>query len=203
MRFGLEMVKMDRGGHEEAERRFTDVLKELEELDGLVEEIMVFSRYDVGMAQITKTDVGIARTIARQVDRLAPLHPGVEISVEPAEPGPQSEVQLDARSFERVLQNLLGNAVRYARSKVAVRWEIDGGSLIVRVSDDGPGIPSDQRRRVFEPFVRLDESRSRASGGAGLGLAIVMRIVKANDGEVTVEDSSRGGAELVTRWPIG
>jgi signal transduction histidine kinase len=74
---------------------------------------------------------------------------------------------------------------------------------VVRVEDDGPGIPSEQRERVFDRFVRLDESRQRRSGGSGLGLAIVRELVSAHGGTVTAGASDLGGARFEVRLPRG
>lgn len=72
----------------------------------------------------------------------------------------------------------------------------------VCIDDDGPGIPAEDRKRIFEPFTRLDTSRARAFGGHGLGLAIVKRIMEWHQGEVHVEDSPLGGARFCLSWPV-
>jgi signal transduction histidine kinase len=82
---------------------------------------------------------------------------------------------------------------------VAVTVEEHGDVVELSVEDDGPGIPEDQRDRVFERFVRLDEARARDAGGSGLGLAIVQEIVRAHGGSVTVSPSARGGARFVVQ----
>ncbi|SUH15790.1 sensor protein RstB [Salmonella enterica subsp. enterica] len=86
---------------------------------------------------------------------------------------------LDMRLMSRVLDNLLNNALRYSRTTVQVSLLLDGSQATLIVEDDGPGIEADARERVFEPFVRLDPSRDRATGGCGLGLAIVHSIALA------------------------
>ena len=80
-------------------------------------------------------------------------------------------------------------------------WEELPGGTRITVDDDGPGIPPDQREQIFEPFARVDESRDRESGGAGLGLAIVRRIVVGHGGEVRAASSPSGGARFVIEWP--
>jgi two-component system, OmpR family, sensor histidine kinase RstB len=201
IRFNLEMADMEPGSAD-SKRRQNEVAGELTELDGLVGELLTFSRYDAGAVKLSPARVEIEDMIRRQIDRIAPLHPNVKIVTSTGEEGDTEEAVLDPKSFDRVLHNLLVNAARYAKSEVRVNWAVDDGVLTVRVIDDGPGIPVEQRRRVFDPFVRLDQSRSRASGGAGLGLAIVLRIMKTNRGEVHVEESSSGGVLVVTCWPI-
>ncbi|MNC08804.1 Sensor protein RstB [compost metagenome] len=79
---------------------------------------------------------------------------------------------------------------------------LDADTAILQVEDDGPGIPAEERERVFEPFVRLDPSRDRATGGCGLGLAIVHSVATAMEGSVVVDSGSLGGARFRFSWPI-
>jgi signal transduction histidine kinase len=109
----------------------------------------------------------------------------------------------DERVLTGVVQNLVDNAVRHARSRVAVALAEDGALAVLTVDDDGDGIAASDRDRVFERFVRLDAARSRDAGGAGLGLAIVQEAVRAHGGTITVTDSPLGGARFVVRIALG
>ena len=108
----------------------------------------------------------------------------------------------DLAGLERMVRNLVDNAVRHADGEVdlSVR-EVDGFALIA-VDDDGEGVPPADRERVFDRFVRLDEARSRDGGGAGLGLAIVRAVVDAHGGEVSIGEGVLGGAYVEVRLPI-
>ena len=99
--------------------------------------------------------------------------------------------------LERVVRNLLDNAVRHARSAVAVSLSDRDGTAELAVQDDGPGIPAADRATVFERFTRLDEARHRDAGGIGLGLAIVRDVVAAHHGTVTIEDAGPGARVVV------
>jgi signal transduction histidine kinase len=115
----------------------------------------------------------------------------------------------------RVVTHLLDNAARHAEQQVVVSLDTltadakaqdedrsdNDGIVRLTVDDDGPGIPTDQRQRVFERFVRLDEARQRDSGGAGLGLAVVAGVVAAAGGRVSADDSDLGGARFVVELP--
>ncbi len=109
----------------------------------------------------------------------------------------------DERVLAGVVRNLVDNAVRHARSRVAVALVAQDGTAVLTVDDDGAGVPEDARERVFERFVRLDEARSRDAGGAGLGLAIVRDAVRAHGGHVSVTVSPLGGARFVVRMALG
>jgi signal transduction histidine kinase len=106
----------------------------------------------------------------------------------------------DREQLRRVVRNLADNAERHADKTVAFSVQESRGWVELVVADDGPGIPPDQRERVFERFARLDTSRNRAAGGTGLGLAIVGEVVTAHGGTVAVADSP-GGARMVVRLP--
>ncbi|MEH6418687.1 ATP-binding protein [Pseudomonas sp. CGJS7] len=114
---------------------------------------------------------------------------------------PSLEVDVEPRTLRRAFSNLMRNAVRYADHTIRVGAEIDGEDWLLVVEDDGVGIPAEDRRRVFEPFYRLDRSRDRATGGFGLGLSIVRQVVERHGGAVHVEASALGGARFVARLP--
>jgi signal transduction histidine kinase len=103
----------------------------------------------------------------------------------------------------RVVRNLLDNAVRHTKTQVVLALQISGPEVVLTVGDDGPGIPVDDRERVFDRFVRLDGDRGRARGGAGLGLAIVKRIVEQHGGHVRATGRASGlpGAQFEVRLP--
>ena len=124
-------------------------------------------------------------------------------------------IMADAGELRRAIGNLVANAVRYAASRVELDAVVDHGSALLTVSDDGPGIPEEDRERVFERFTRLDGARSRDSGGSGLGLAIVRELVTRAGGtialtsgpppwslraEIRLPDRDHDHAERVADW---
>jgi len=112
-------------------------------------------------------------------------------------------IEAEERYLHRVVQNLVGNAVRHANTRVRLSGGIEGNWAWVGVEDDGPGIPEKDRARIFEPFSRLDDSRTRASGGYGLGLSIVQRIAFWHGGSVEVSQSPElKGARFIFKWPV-
>ena len=103
--------------------------------------------------------------------------------------------------LERVIRNLCDNAARHATGRITLASGERGGTALVSVADDGPGIPEHERSRVFERFARLDESRHAASGGTGLGLAITLDIVQRHGGSITVEEPENGGVNFIVCLP--
>jgi signal transduction histidine kinase len=101
----------------------------------------------------------------------------------------------------RVVRNLLDNACRHARSRVAVSLQSHDTTVELMVDDDGPGIAPADRERVFERFTRLDDGRARDAGGLGIGLAIVKATVEQHGGTITIDDASLGGARFIVTLP--
>jgi two-component system, OmpR family, sensor histidine kinase RstB len=197
LRFGAEMLDMTEDPVER-ERRRLELEGDLEELEAMVQELLLYSRYESGQAPLDPQRVPIRTSLERLVGKLPPGAPTVELA---GSEGTPDEVLADSRAFNRALRNLLANAARHAATAVRVSWRAEGEALIIAVEDDGPGVPEGDRERVFEPFARLDAARERSAGGVGLGLAIVQRILLAHGGTVTVADGALGGARFETRWP--
>jgi signal transduction histidine kinase len=109
-------------------------------------------------------------------------------------------VPMSRTALDRVVVNLVENAVRYARTRVEVAVTTAPQAVELSVTDDGPGVPAADQERVFERFTRLDDARSRDEGGSGLGLAIVRELVRACGGDVRLEDASPG-LRAVVRLP--
>jgi signal transduction histidine kinase len=104
-------------------------------------------------------------------------------------------------ALARVTRNLLDNAVRHAAGRVHVGLHHTDGWAELTVDDDGPGIPAEAEQRIFDRFARLDESRDRATGGVGLGLAVVRAVVEHHGGTVSYARSPLGGARFAVRLP--
>lgn len=198
IRFGLEMVA-DSADPAARAAQVAAIDRDIDELDTLIDEILTYARLEEGAPLMQFDSVDLPALAQRIRAELATLAGSVEIRIEaPAE----LVVQGNERYLHRVLQNLVTNAIRYARGQVLVRCLEAGGEVELVVEDDGPGIPAADRERVFQPFARLDNSRHRASGGYGLGLSIVQRIGEWHGGRVWVDASpALGGAAFHLRWP--
>ncbi len=175
------------------------IREDLTELDELVEELLLFIRAGEKALHLDRESVDALDEITRVVGRAHELRP--EISVQVEAPGlEEAAILVDPKAFRRAIQNLLANAVKVARGRVTIRISREDHTLSISICDDGLGIPQEDRKRIFEPFTRLDHSRNRDSGGSGLGLAIVRRIVDAHQGTITIESAEEGGAQFITTW---
>ncbi|MEU2574112.1 ATP-binding protein [Streptomyces anulatus] len=159
-------------------------------LQVLAADLLLLARLDAGEKPGSAT-VELGALVREEVsqrtgDRIA-------VSVEVPQGG-AFEVNGSRGQLSRVIGNLLDNAQRHAEGSVAVSVAADGRGVRVEVRDDGAGVPEDERERIFERFVRLDDARSRDDGGAGLGLAIARDVASRHGGTLTVDRAAEGGA---------
>jgi len=199
LKFDLELARTAERA-EDREARFTDMKQDVAELESLVDELLVLA--NLRQAPPYEPAEISARTLVDDVIRRAQDEmraTGRSIAIEPPGELPQS-LSCDAKYLSRALANVLRNAVRYARSRVALSVVRSGNRTVIQVDDDGPGVPADQRSRIFEPFTRIEGSRGRDSGGVGLGLAIVKSVAEWHGGEARISDSPLGGARVSISW---
>ncbi len=178
---------------EDAELR-EKMLKTLEEMQHMTEETLTFLREEAAKEEVRPVDV--TALVGSLVEDLVDL--GHEISFEETD-----AIALPCRplALKRALTNLMTNALRYGE---VAKVHITNGEneISVIIEDDGPGIPEERMARVFEPFVRLEESRSRETGGLGMGLTIARSILRGHGGEVTLENRKEGGLKAIARLPL-
>ncbi|MBU1566474.1 MAG: HAMP domain-containing protein [Proteobacteria bacterium] len=201
LRFGLEMLETA----EDREKRAhyaRELQTDVTELEDLVCELLTFARFDREKPEL-KFNVHHLEPFLHQVmaesipdDSTIRCHLHCHLDTD------SSHVRFEPRYMARAIGNLMQNAAHFAKSEIQVLVERNGEECSIHIDDDGPGIPKAERLKVFEPFTRLDSSRSRTSGGYGLGLAIVARILKWHNGRATVTDAPlQRGARLTVCWP--
>ncbi len=199
LRFHVELLS--NLSDEDRDERLDKMTRELDGLDGLVAELLTYVQADEIRVDARRFDPNQGLTDVAELAMLdAPER--AEIVVDTVLPD-GIEVYADPRLFQRTVENLLRNAVRYARTRVELELARDTDGVRVVVHDDGPGIPEDQRENVRAPFVRLEADRNPNRGGAGLGLAIVARILDRHGGRLEIGASHLGGARVSTLWPTG
>ncbi len=185
MKLQLEML----GPIEGAEELKADVA----EMERMLEEYLAFARGE-GTEAPAPVDLGllldeIAAT-ARREGRVVTVRTEGDLII-PAR----------LQAIRRAISNVLVNALRHGHTVAAAARRL-GDWIEITVDDDGPGIPAESREDVFRPFFRLDASRNPATGGVGLGLAIVRDILRGHGGDATIEDSPLGGARAKLRFPV-
>lgn len=202
IRFGVQMLE-DSDGASGREAQLAGIDADIQELDELIDEILTYARLEQGGPIFSFQDVDVAQVIDQVIAEQRQTRPELAIESD-FQGGVERWSMSDAepRYLHRAVQNLVGNATRYARSRVKVTGHFDAGTCRVDVEDDGAGIPEADWDKVFTAFARLDDSRTRKSGGYGLGLSIVRRILYWHGGQAFVGRSdSLGGARFSLVWP--
>jgi signal transduction histidine kinase len=173
------------------------VLAEDLRLQRLAEDLLLLTRADEHSLALRRRPVDLDDLVFEEARR---LRDATGLRVDTAAVS-AARVEGDATALGRVLRNLADNAARHAGGRLAFSVAERDGLAVLRVEDDGPGIPEADRERVFERFVRLDDARARDDGGSGLGLAIVAELVAAHGGTVAVASGPLGGARVEVTLP--
>ena len=200
IRFGMEMLA-EEDDYEYRIQQVDMIDKDIEALNTLIDEIMTYAKLEQGTPSLDFEKIVLFEVLDQVIVETEALKTQKEIELLPLPIN--LVVDAERRYLHRVVQNLVGNAVRYCDHKVIVSGGIDdAGMAYVQVEDDGAGVPEEERQRIFEAFARLDDSRTRASGGYGLGLSIVSRIAYWFGGQIAVDQSPiLGGARFTMSWP--
>ncbi|MBJ6449750.1 two-component system sensor histidine kinase RstB [Enterobacter hormaechei] len=193
LRYRLEMSENLTAAESQALNR------DIGQLEALIEELLTYARLDRPQTELHLSTPDLPVWLQTHINDVQSVNPQRKLltAITPGAYG-----ALDMRLMERVLDNVMNNAMRYSETTLRIGLDLQGSQAILCVEDDGPGIEPAEREKVFEPFVRLDPSRDRATGGCGLGLAIVRSIAQAMGGSVRCEASELGGARFDFSWPI-
>ena len=193
IRMGLELM----GGQQPSPAFRAEILRNIAELDQLVDEILLASRLDAREADVGTVE--LVDLIGLAAEECARVDADLDVSASPD----SLEVRGVAKLLRRALRNLLENARRYSTGEITVVVHRRQGRAEVHVCDHGPGVPPSQRERIFEPFYRLPGASERA-GGVGLGLSLVRSIAGRHQGTVHCQDRPDGehGACFVLTLPL-
>lgn len=201
IRFGMQMIE-DMVDDSFTQKQLKGIDSDIQELDELVDEILTYARLGQESLDLHYEHGRVLSLIEDVVKGLQVLKPELTLEVKHLNPSQGDDAEIEIRYFQRAVQNLVSNACRYAHTTVRVNCYVEADSLRVDVEDDGPGIPESDWERVFTPFSRLDDSRTRDTGGYGLGLSIVRRITYWHQGSAMVEQSDDlGGARFSLIFP--
>ena len=199
IRFAVDMLA-DTDDYDDRMSQRDYIDQDIESLNGLIDEILTYAKLEEGSPKMDWEDVDLQELVSQIARETNALGKPVTVKVGNMQKG--AFAQADRRYLHRVLQNLAGNATRYAESTIIISAGLEKNEAFISVEDDGQGIPEKDREKVFIPFARLDDSRTRASGGYGLGLSIVSRIAFWFNGRMSVDESpTLGGARFIMKWP--
>ncbi len=189
MALGILEQRADPG----SQTQLQDLEEEVREMSDLIHDLLSFTRAGLQPEHMTLESVPLLEIAQPIAAREAPRLAALEVRIDPA-----CRVLAEPDLLRRALANLVRNAVRYAGSAGPILLEAEsrGDCILVRVSDSGPGVPEETLHRIFDPFFRVEPSRSRETGGIGLGLAIVKTCIEACQGTVVARNRSPSGLEV-------
>ncbi|HEV7554884.1 MAG TPA: HAMP domain-containing sensor histidine kinase [Kofleriaceae bacterium] len=197
IRVALELVAEDPVAASDV---LSDVGIDLDEIDQLIEDILITARLDVDQARINRRQTRVDELVADAVERFSARHPGrvLDRKIE------NSAIECDPVLLRRALDNLLDNAAKYSDSTTTLRLiarPLDGRAVF-EVVDKGIGMSAEEIERAFTPFWRADGSRTRKTGGVGLGLALARRIARAHAGDITLASMPNVGTTARLEIPL-
>ncbi|MGC8121295.1 ATP-binding protein [Marinobacter sp. VGCF2001] len=202
IRFGVQMIE---SGSSQAvlDKQLEGIDGDIQELDELIDEILTYARLEQGGPVFSLREGSVTDIVRQVVTEQRLIRHDVQIDCDIDETSQRwSLADMEPRYIHRAVQNLVGNAARYAAGRVKVSCHLDEENCRIDVEDDGPGIPEQDWEKVFTAFARLDDSRTRTSGGYGLGLSIVRRILYWHGGQAFVcRSDALGGARFSLVWP--
>jgi len=178
------------------------MLEEVNRLTSLVDNLLTISRADAGSLQLERVQVSVME-LAREASALFEVLVEEKTLVFVLTGDESATVEGDRLFLRQAFVNLLHNAVKYSPvgGTIAVRVQSGSGRLTVEIEDNGPGVPAEDRAKIFDRFYRVDKARWRESGGAGLGLAITKWVVEAHHGEISLESGSEEGCLFRIKLP--
>lgn len=212
MKFALAMIEEEKL-EEKSRRQLRSVEQDIAEMESLISALLAYAGFEQKTQQLNQTS-GYMRDLLDELQlrfaRNSPRQHQRNLHLEICDITNNAEFICEWKLIETVLQNFINNAMRYAKSRIRIELMQTASEYIIAVEDDGPGIPANERERVFDSFVRLyyeeqdgdQTSGNSATGGFGLGLAIVKRIMQWHHGSAEfVEPEILGGARAQIRWP--
>ncbi len=193
LRFALEML--DLTASEINDKHLANINRDIEELNELIEEMLNYAELNEENLNPRLEPVSIVSWIK---ENYGAMREGNQLSLMLSLPDSEADpiIDIDTRLMKRALDNLIGNANRYADEIIELQLTLQDRKLELLIADDGPGIPESKREAVLNAYTRLPATTGRVSHGFGLGLAIVKRISDLHDGEIRISESRHGGAAI-------
>ncbi|WP_353651671.1 ATP-binding protein [Pseudoalteromonas sp. NBT06-2] len=196
LKFAIAMMDY-KGLNERSQKYINGMNYDIVELESLVTEMLNFAKMDRETPVLNIESVDLAELADNLIEKLSfNAHCAIRLISDD-----ELLYDCDSHFLTRSIQNLIGNAVKYADKLVQVTLVSAQGKVLIKIEDDGPGIEESEWENVFKPFTRLDKSRDKKTGSFGLGLAIVSKIIQWHKGKCYLETAPLGGACFVIELP--
>jgi signal transduction histidine kinase len=196
MRFNLEMLSSSK----DQTRHFDALQNNIEELNVLIDEMLGYAELNEDNLKTHLEWIPLDEWLKSYLSQYEQNtdQPTIKLMATKLE----QQLAVDTRLLARAMDNLIGNALRYASSEIVVQAELDAQMVCIRVSDDGPGIAEENREKVTAPFTQLESNSKTTENGFGLGLAIIQRIMELHSGSMYISESFLGGAAITIKFPL-
>lgn len=204
LRNGLEVIRLSGTDAAKIDKARTMMQRQLQQMVRLVDDLLDVSRVSRGKLELRPADVDLATVLRTAVEASQPLMGERGHTLVANVPAERIVIHGDATRLSQVFWNLLNNAAKYTEpgGRVELHAACEGGQAVVRVKDNGIGIPPEMHARVFDIFTQVDRSLERSQGGLGIGLSIAKRLVEMHGGSIAVESAGlRKGTEFTVRLP--
>jgi len=198
MKFALAMTE-DQNTSPFLQRQLSNINKDILEMEALINSFLAYAGFDQQSQQLNQREGHMQDLIQEIISRLQ-SHEGNNITINVNDETQGQVMMCEWSLMQTAIQNLIHNALGYAKSSILVTIKILPDHFLIEVEDDGPGVPGEQQARIFESFVRLYSELTNRSG-FGLGLALVKRIMEWHCGYVSYSCSDLGGAKFTLCWP--
>lgn len=201
-RFKFSMEMLARNLDAEKKQRYLDNMKgDVTELETLIDEMLSYARLSEQNLLLNLVEIDIKQWLQQEIAAYANETIKVTCGYSAQTPNGDCRVTCNPDLLARAVHNIVRNGLRYASHTIAVHAHLSQDTVLIRICDDGPGIPDNKREAIFEPFSRLETSRDKKSGGYGLGLAIAARIMQRHKGRIWVDNCEPHGACFKLEWP--
>ena len=196
-KFALQMLDSIKDDEKRAKYQ-QQISNDVRELEGLINEMLIYAAFDSDKPELNFTSTNLKELVTLQINS----HKQFVDSITLVNNLPDDYVCCDGYFIDRAVNNFINNAIKYGKDKVRVTLSIENEYCIICVEDNGNGVSDEFKQVIFDAFSRGDQSRNRDTGGFGLGLAIVARIMEWHRGKAIIGDSNMGGASFSLSWPL-
>jgi len=196
-KFALQMLSTIQD-NAKREKYLQQIHNDVNELDELINEMLIYATFDSDRPKLAFKLVKIVDTVEIAITQHSQYQGSITIDNQVGE----LLVECDPHFIQRALSNYIINASKYGKDHIHICLVRDNDYCVIRVEDNGDGVEQDFKATIFDVFSRGDQSRNRETGGFGLGLAIVSRIMEWHNGYVDLQESELGGAAFILAWPI-
>ena len=199
-KFALQMLENSNDA-EKKKKYIKQITGDIGELEELINEILLYASFDSDKPELLFETVSIVELINRQVASHSQFEGIIDWQYRD-DKKTNISIECDPHFIERALNNFINNAIKYGAGTVRISLTVSDKQCEICIEDNGEGVSAEFKKVIFDAFSRGDNSRNRETGGFGLGLAIVARIMEWHQGEARIQDSSLGGAAFILSWPI-